>query len=203
MLHDAALNIGASLAGAFFRTGDCAQDPDLQLHFLSFMPLAKDWGLAKLSGFRLGMYQKRPASRGHARITSKNIADQPDFTFNHLSHEEDIRVAIAGMRAAMKIGAAMPAELNVKQIDPSPEATDDELLAYLWENADTAFHFAGTAKMGTDDMAVVDPQLRVRGVVGLRVDDASVMPAEVTANIHPAVVALAEKGADLIRADRR
>jgi choline dehydrogenase len=197
------LNIGASLAGAYFRANPAQIVPDIQLHYLPFMPGDKGWDLADFSGFRLGMYQGRPHSRGHARITSSTVDGQPDFVFNHLSHEEDAAVAVAGMRAAMKIGQAMDASFNVEQIDPAVNLSDEDLLQYIRENSDTAFHFAGTAKMGTDDMAVVDPTtMRVYGVDGLRVIDASVMPTEVTANIHPAVIAIAERGADLIKQQR-
>lgn len=197
------LNIGASLAGAFLRTGEQAQDPDLQLHFLPFMPGEKGWDLADFSGFRLGMYQGRPHSRGHARISGPSVDDQPDFVFNHLSDERDVAVAVAGLRAAMKVGAAMPSEFEVEQIDPGMNPSDEELVTWLKANSDTAFHFAGTARMGTDEQAVVDPTtMRVRGIDGLRVVDASVMPGEVTANIHPAVIAIAEKAADLIKQSR-
>ena len=197
------LNIGASLAGAFFRTDPQLPEPDIQLHFLPFMPGDKGWDLADFSGFRLGMYQGRPHSRGHARITSPSVDDQPDFVFNHLSHEEDVGVAMAGMRAAMSIAAAMPADLAIEQIAPKPNPSDAELLQYIKETSDTAFHFAGTARMGGDDMAVVEPTtMRVRGVEGLRVVDASVLPGELTANIHPAVIGVAERAADLIKASR-
>lgn len=201
------LNVGAALAGAFFRTNPELHEPDMQFHFLPFMPGDKGYDLADFSGFRIGMYQGRPHSRGHARITSPSVDDQPEFIFNHLSHEEDVDVAIAGVRAAVKIGAAMPSEFEVEPLglswNPSDEEVVDEMLQFVKEGADTAFHFAGTARMGTDDMAVVDPTtMRVRGVDGLRVVDASVMPGEVTANIHPAVIAIAEKAADLIKADR-
>lgn len=197
------LNIGASLAGAFFRTNPALPEPDIQLHFLPFMPGAKGWDLADFSGFRLGMYQGRPRSRGYARITSPNVDAQPDFVFNHLSHEADVAVAMAGMRAAMKIAAAMPAELQIEQIEPGLYTSDAALLQFIQQNSNTAFHFAGTARMGTDDMAVVDPTtMRVRGLEGLRVVDASVMPGEVTANTHPAVIGIAERAADLIKASR-
>jgi choline dehydrogenase len=197
------LNIGASLAGAFFRTDPALSEPNIQLHFLPFMPGDKGWDLAKFSGFRLGMYQGRPHSRGYARITSPSVDDQPDLVFNHLSHEEDVAVAMAGMRTAMKIAAAMPADAEIEQIAPKQNPSDEELLQYIKETSDTAFHFAGTARMGTDDMAVVDSTtMRVRGIEGLRVVDASVLPGEVTGNIHPAVIAVAERAADLIKASR-
>ena len=149
------------------------------------------------------MYQGRPHSRGYARISGRSVDDQPNFVFNHLSHEEDAAVADAGMRAAMKVAAAMPSSFDIEQIDPGPNLSNDELLAWIKANSGTAFHFAGTARMGTDDMSVVDPTtMRVRGVDGLRVVDASVMPGEVTANIHPAVIAIAERAADLIKNSR-
>jgi choline dehydrogenase len=195
------LNIGASLAGAFFRTEPTLPEPNIQLHFLPFLPGDKGWDLARFSGFRLGMYQGRPHSRGYARITSPSIDAQPDFVFKHLSHEEDVAVAMAGMRAAMKIAAAMPVDLHIEQIAPAQNPSDEELMQYIKETSDTAFHFAGTARMGTDDLAVVDPTtMRVRGVECLRVVDASVLPGELTANIHPAVIGVAERAADLIKA---
>ena len=94
----------------------------------------------------------------------------------------------------------MPKEFDVREIEPGADAdSDDGLLDYIRANADTAFHFCGSARMGTDDMAVVDPQPRVRGVDRLRVIDASVMPTVSSGNINPAVLMIGEKGADLIK----
>jgi len=164
------------------------------------MPGEKAWDLADFSGFRLGMYQCRAASRGRVRITSPDPRDSPSIVFNHLTEEEDVRVIMAGMKLAKKLGEAMPKEFDVKEIEPGGDAdTDDGLLDYIRSNADTAFHFCGSARMGTDDMAVVDPQLRVRGVDKLRVIDASVMPTIASGNINPAVLMIGEKGADLVK----
>ncbi|MEW1947874.1 GMC family oxidoreductase N-terminal domain-containing protein [Pseudarthrobacter sp902506025] len=193
------LTIGASLAGSYLSTNGSTGDPDLQLHFLPFMPGDKGWDLADFSGFRLGMYQGRPKSRGYARITSADPDASPAFVFNHLAEEEDRRALMAGMRIAQKIAAAMPQELGVQEIAPGPQGDSDEgLLDYIRDNADTAFHYAGSTRMGTDAMSVVDPQLRVHGVDGLRVVDASVMPGELTANIHAAVLMIGERGAEFI-----
>ncbi|AGN17747.1 choline dehydrogenase, a flavoprotein [Corynebacterium glutamicum MT] len=198
------LTIGASMAGSYVKTSEHSEDVDLQLHFLPFMPGDQGWDLANFSGFRLGMYQGRPQSRGHARITSADPFAKPSYTFNHLSVEEDRQVLMSGMRLAGKIAAAMPAEFNVKEIDPGPDAdkNDDVLLDYIKKNGDTAFHYAGTARMGSDPLSVVDTQLRVHGVEGLRVVDASVMPGELTANINAAVLMIGERGADFIKRAR-
>ena len=194
------LTIGASLAGSYLKTDPGLEEPNLQLHFLPFMPGDKGWDLADTSGFRLAMYEGRPKSRGHVRITSADPMAPADITFNHLSSEEDQQVLMAGMRIAKDIAAAMPAEFDIKEVEPGPRGdSDEELLNYMRESANTGFHYAGTARIGTDDGAVVDPQLRVRGVEGLRVVDASVMPVEMTGNIHPTVLMIAERGADLIQ----
>lgn len=193
------MTIGASLAGSYLKTDPSLDEPDLQLHFLPFMPGDKGWDLADSSGFRLGMYQGRPKSRGHVRITSPDPLAPAEYTFNHLSEEEDRQVLMRGMRIAKEIAQAMPAEYRVEEIAPGPAGDSDQgLLDYMRDSASTGFHYAGTARIGTDDMAVVDPQLRVRGVEGLRVVDASVMPVEMTGNIQPAVLMIGERGADFI-----
>jgi choline dehydrogenase len=177
-----------------------ARTPDLHLHFLPFMPGEKGWDLADFSGFRLGMYQSRPKSRGYVRITSPDPRESPSILFNHLTEDEDVHVIMAGMKLAKQIGEAMPKEFDVQEIEPGADAdSDGGLLDYIRSNADTAFHFCGSARMGTDDMAVVDPQLRVRGVDRLRVIDASVMPTVSSGNINPAVLMIGEKGADLVK----
>ncbi|UMG94829.1 GMC oxidoreductase [Nocardioides sp. TF02-7] len=150
------------------------------------------------------MYEGRPKSRGHVRITSADPTAPADITFNHLSSEEDQQVLMKGMRIAKRIADAMPAGLDIREVEPGPLAdTDEGLLDYMRESANTGFHYAGTARIGTDDLAVVDPQLRVRGVDGLRVVDASVMPVQMTGNIHPTVLMIAERGADLVQQDAR
>jgi len=196
------LTIGASLAGSYLKTDPGLEEPDLQLHFLPFLPGDKGWDLADRSGFRLAMYEGRPKSRGHVRITSPDPLDPADITFNHLSSEEDQQVLMKGMRIAKDIAAAMPTAFDIEEVEPGPLGdSDEDLLAYMRESANTGFHYAGTARIGSDDMAVVDPQLRVRGVDGLRVVDASVMPVQMTGNIHPTVLMLAERGSDLIQRD--
>lgn len=196
------LTIGASLAGAYVKTREDVEAPDLHLHFLPFMPGEKGWDLADFSGFRLGMYQSRPTSRGRVRITSDDPKANTSILFNHLTEDEDVRTLMDGMKIAKRVAEAMPDKYNVKEIAPGSDAdTDEGLLDYIRTTANTGFHYCGTARMGTDDMAVVDPQLRVRGVDNLRVIDASVMPTTTSGNINAAVLMIGEKGADLVKND--
>lgn len=195
------LTIGASLAGAYVYTQPGLEAPDLHLHFLPFLPGEKGWDLAPASGFRLGMYENRPKSRGRVRITSPDPKASPSFLFNHLTEESDVRTLIDGMKLAKRIAETQPLKWYIiEELGPGPIGdTDEGLIDYIRSHADTGFHFCGTARMGTDDMAVVDPQLRVRGVNKLRVIDASVMPTITSGNINAAVLMIGEKGADLVR----
>ncbi|MDR8390034.1 GMC family oxidoreductase N-terminal domain-containing protein [Aliifodinibius sp. S!AR15-10] len=196
------LTIGASLAGAYVKTREDVEAPDLHLHFLPFMPGEKGWDLADFSGFRLGMYQSRPTSRGRVRITSDDPKSNTSVLFNHLTEDEDVRTLMEGMKIAKRVAEAMPKKYNVKEIAPGSDAdTDEGLLDYIRTTANTGFHYCGTARMGTDEMAVVDPQLRVHGVDNLRVIDASVMPTTTSGNINAAVLMIGEKGADLVKAE--
>lgn len=194
------LTIGASLAGAYIKTHSDASSPNLHLHFLPFMPGEKGWDLADFSGFRLGMYQARPTSRGRVRITSPDPRASTSVLFNHLTQDEDVNTLMAGMKIARRIAVGMSQAFHVEEIAPGSDAdTEDGLLDYIRTTADTGFHYCGTARMGTDDMAVVDPQLRVRGVEGLRVIDASIMPTTTSGNINAAVLMIGEKGAELVK----
>ncbi|MEO8820250.1 MAG: GMC oxidoreductase, partial [Ginsengibacter sp.] len=115
--------------------------------------------------------------------------------------EEDVRTMMDGLKLVKRVGDAMMGKYDIKEIAPGAEGdTDEGLLNYIRKNAFIAHHFAGTARMGNDDMSVVDPQLRVHGVNKLRVIDASVMPTLSSGNINAAVLMIGEKGADLVKA---
>ncbi len=198
------LTIGASLAGAYYRTRPDMEFPDIHLHFLPYAPGPTGYDLAEQSGFRFGLYPCRPKSRGHVRILSPEMREQPEILFDHLSNQEDVQTVMAGLRIAGRIARA-PAlqKVGLKEIAPGPlDENDSDLGDYIRETAATSFHFSGTARMGEDEMAVVDPELRVRGVGRLRVIDASVMPTIASGNTNPPVVMIGEKGADLMRTDR-
>lgn len=196
------LTIGASLAGAYYRTRPDLEFPDIHLHFLPYAPGPSGYDLAEKSGFRLGLYPCRPKSRGHVRIQSPDMRDQPVIVFDHLSHDEDVQTVMAGLRIAGRIPRAEALQrVGVRELAPGPrDETDPDLLAYIRETAATAFHYSGTARMGQDEMAVVGPELKVRGVGRLRVIDASVMPTIASGNTNPPVVMIGEKGADLLKA---
>jgi choline dehydrogenase len=187
---------------AHLRTRTDLPAADLQLLLMAVLWL--DQGLAKPTqhGFTMGAAALKPKSRGAITLRSNNPLESPVIQPNYCSDEEteDMRVLIEGIRWARKI-VAMPefAALAGAEITPGAEVeSDQDLGAYVRQDAQTYFHPVGTCKMGIDEMAVVDPQLRVKGVERLRVVDASVMPTIPRANTNAATIMIAEKGADLI-----
>ena len=142
----------------------------------------------------------RPSSRGHVRIKSADPAAAPGITLNYLSTQEDRQVAVDGLRFTRRIMAA-PAlgRFEPQEWKPGPELTTDEALGQAAAALGTTiFHPVGTCKMGRDPMAVVDDRLRVRGIEGLRVIDASIMPRITSGNTNAPTVMIAEKGARFI-----
>ncbi|MBM9507463.1 GMC family oxidoreductase [Actinacidiphila acididurans] len=142
----------------------------------------------------------RPLSRGTLRLASADPADAPLADPRYLSHPLDLERLVRGFEIGRELlGTAAFAQWGVKEVTPGPGvATRAEITEYVRANAGSYFHYTGTARMGTDELAVVDPQLRVRGVDGLRVVDASVMPDVTSGNPQSAVLMIAERAADLI-----
>ena len=124
----------------------------------------------------------------------------PRILANYLTHPDDVRIMLAAFRIAIQIAATDPFRSLVSEpLRPGPDVKSDEQIAdYVRKVGSTVFHPCGTCRMGEDDNAVVDSALRVRGIEGLRVVDASVMPAMPSPNIHPATIMVAEKGSDMI-----
>ena len=150
------------------------------------------------------MSQLQVESRGSVRIGSADPRAAPAIRYNYLATENDRRVMVEGLKIIRRIAAAPPlAGYIVREEFPGEGVrTDAELLDVVRQTGETVFHPTSTCRMGTDAESVVDSQLRVRGLAGLRVVDASVMPAVVSGNTNAAVIAVAEKAADLIHSNR-
>jgi choline dehydrogenase len=159
--------------------------------------------LETLPGMTCGCSQLRPESRGAVRASSADPAAAPEIQPNYLADPLDRQTTLAGMRAIRRIFAAPAlARFCEAEILPGPAAdSDDALFAYACETGSTIYHPIGSCKMGIDPMAVVDQRLRVAGVDGLRVVDASIMPSMPSGNIYAPTVMVAEKAADMIRED--
>jgi choline dehydrogenase len=188
-------------AGGFIRSNDSVEYPNLMFHFLPIAVRYDGTAPAGGHGYQVHIGPMYSNSRGSVRVTSGDVRDKPAFTFNYLSTPEDRQEWIEAITAARKIlNQPAFAEFSAGEISPGPEvATDDELLEWVRKDGETAYHPSCTCRMGTDEMSVVDPvSMRVRGMSGLRVVDASVMPYVTNGNIYAPVMMLAEKAADLI-----
>ena len=156
-------------------------------------------------GMTIGVYQCRPESRGSIHVGSADPFADPLIRPNFLADARDRETLVAGLRAARAIGqAAAFSRYRSHELRPGPEvASNEALLGYARDTGATTYHVMGTCRMGPegDRLAVVDERLRVRGIEGLRVVDASVMPTMPSGNINAAVLMVAEKGADMILAD--
>jgi choline dehydrogenase len=160
-------------------------------------------GIDPFPGFHIGGYFIYPASRGELHIGSRDANDPPKISANYLADPLDREMIVAVLKLARKIaGQPALARFIVRETRPGPGvATDDELLDYARRTAQTCWHPSGTCRMGSGDDAVVDPQLRARGIAGLRVIDMSVMPFLTASNTNIPAIMIAEKGAELVLAN--
>src|SRR6201994_149150 len=199
------LTIAAGTSGAFFKTDPRLATPDIQIHFLPFSTDKMGEKLHPFSGFTASVCQLRPESRGSLRIKSADPAAPPEIRINYLASETDRRANIDGLKILRKIlRSPALAPYVVEEVDPGDKITSDEaLLAYCRARGTTIYHPTSTCRMGNDPLAVVDQKLRVRGIEGLRVIDASVMPDLVSGNTNAPVIMIAEKAADMILQDAR
>jgi choline dehydrogenase len=199
------LTISAGYAGAFFRTDERVATPDVQVHFITFSTDRMGERLHPFPGFTASTCQLRPESRGSVRIKSPDPAAAPAIDPRYMATETDRRTNVEGLkrlRAIMRMPAMRPYVLS-EHLPGEAVQSDDELLAYCREAGTTIYHPTCSCRMGTDERAVVDPRLKVRGVEGLRVVDGAVMPSVVSGNTNAAIVMIAEKGSDMILEDAR
>jgi choline dehydrogenase len=197
------LTIGAGYAGGFFRTSAQVATPDVQVHLLIFSGDTAGAALHPFPGFIASVCQLRPESRGFVRITSADPRTPPAIQPRYLSSRTDRDTLVEGMKLLRGIMRQPAMRRYVAQERaPDPNVTSDaDLLAFARATGTTVFHPTSTCRMGSDATAVVDQRLRVRGIAGLRVVDASIMPTVVSGNTNAAVVMIAEKGADMILQD--
>jgi choline dehydrogenase len=201
LFRNGPLAVSAGTVGIFTRTRPELASPDVQFHFIGFSNDRAGAGLHKFSGFVQSVCQLRPESRGEIVLKSPDPTAAPAIHPNYLATDLDRRTMVAGMRIGRRIAAqeSMQYYIESEYLPGAQVQTDDEMLDYIRQYGGTIFHPSGTCKMGGDEMAVVDDQLRVHGLAGLRVADASIMPTVVSGNTNAACIMIGEKCADLVR----
>ena len=188
-------------AGAFVKSREGLDRPDIQLHFVNALSFDHANERPKQDGFMVHACQLRPESKGAVGLRSSDPFDTPKIDPNYLATEEDRRVMREGlkiMREVIKQDAFVP--YRGPEMSPgSSVKTDEQIDAFVRQNAETIYHPVGTVRMGADDKAPLDGDLRVKGIEGLRVVDASVMPTLIGGNTNAPTIMIAEKVADKIR----
>ena len=189
-------------SNTFIRSGQEIDRPDMMITFMAWCT-NEQLRPRPFSGFTILAEHMRPESRGHVHIRSPNPSDQPAILFNFFAADADRRAALAGLKFGRRIAATAPMSDCVEyEISPGEQIqSDEELIEYCRSSGLSLLHPVGSCKMGVDELAVVGPRLRVHGIGGLRVIDASVMPRIVTANTNAAAIMIGEKGASFVIED--
>ncbi|TPK89821.1 choline dehydrogenase [Mesorhizobium sp. B2-4-12] len=206
------LSLSMNHGGGFFRTDPAATRPNMQLYFQAFSTIIPKSGERPIltpdpwPGFSIGLSNCRPSSRGEIMIRSSNPLDHPKIVANAYSTNADIDEMLAAVKFVRKI-ASMPAmaEIIAEEVLPGPSIESDaDLIADFRKRSGTVYHPVSTCRMGPDpSRAVVDPRLRVHGLEGLRVIDASIFPDNITGNTNAASVMTGWKGAELVLEDHK
>jgi choline dehydrogenase len=194
------LSIGGGYVGAFIRSSELADEPDSQIHFMTY---AADKTLTRLEPFSavtMSTCLLRPYSEGEVRLKTADPVGAPAIKFNYLLHEADQKTIVAAMQAAYRIAGTGPlSEIIRREVTNFGDLKDHQArLAYCRDLGGTIFHPSSTCRMGPEGESVVDPELKVHGLDGLRVADASIMPFVISGNTHATCVAIGEKCADLL-----
>ncbi|MDA8904913.1 GMC family oxidoreductase N-terminal domain-containing protein [Candidatus Thioglobus sp.] len=199
------LTLSASQVYIFTNTSLDGSRPNIQFHM---QPLSADKpgdGVHPFSAFTMSICNLRPQSRGEVTINSKNPEDLPKIIPNYLSTESDQKIAIESIKVARKIANASPLKQHILDefVPGGSLVSDEDLLEAAKNNSQSIYHPVGTCKMGNDKNSVVDDQLKVYGVKGLRVVDASIMPELVSGNTNAPTMMIAEKAAEMILSDNK
>ncbi|WP_031255237.1 GMC family oxidoreductase [Mesorhizobium sp. L48C026A00] len=212
LMRSGPLSLSMNNAGGFFRTDPATARPNMQLYFQAFSTVIPKSGERPIltpdpwPGFSIGLSNCRPSSRGEIMIRSANPRDYPKIVANAFSTEADVAEMLAAVKFIRKI-AAMPAmaEIIEEEVLPGPSITSDaDIIQDFRKRSGTVYHPVSTCRMGPDaTAAVVDPRLRVHGLAGLRVIDASIFPDNITGNTNAAAIMTGWKGAELVLEDQK
>jgi len=199
------MTMAASLATGFLKTRPELETPDIQFHVQPWSADSPGEGVHPFSAFTMSVCQLRPESRGEIRLDGPDPRSYPKIIPKYLSTETDCRTIVDGVKIARKIARHAPLTSKIAE-EFRPTATLDMedyegTLDWARQNSVSIYHPTGTCKMGTDAGAVVDPQLKVHGIDGLRVADCSIMPEIVSGNTNAPAIMIGEKASDLIRAN--
>ena len=187
---------------AFLKTQEYLETPNIQIQYIPFsIGSLKKRVLHNFPGMAAACYQLRPNSMGSIHISSSNPYDQPNINFNFLDNDIDRQTLIDAVKIMRNIVEAQPMDLlrDFEHTPGSAVSSDDQIEEYIRETAETGFHPSGTCRMGPGPNAVVDNKLRVHGIEGLRVADASIFPTIPSGNTNAACVMVGEKAAELIK----
>jgi choline dehydrogenase len=205
LLRNGLLSLPTAPVIGFIKTRPELETPDVQYHFVPYRVVLKNGkrSMGKEPAITVTVNQCRPESVGSVHLRSDKPGAAPAIRFNFLSAELDRRTLIAGMHFIRRLAVtdALSGILGDEMLPGASASTDDELMTFIRDTAETVYHPVGTCKMGIDPMAVVDPRLRVIGIEGLRVADGSIMPTLTSGNTNAPCIMIGEKCADMILAD--